>query len=248
MSEGPLGEFLYEGESVLDTFDVGETRVVLTSHRVAVAKPGSRAVEQVERSSLEGIERDTTGSRSLLWSAFIFGVVGIPVFALGLIVDIDDLADFEEAREEDTGGVLGDGGSTILDWTLAAAANLDAVLLYGGAIIIGFAVLFVVIYWLVVRTPTVALRVAGDQPDIHIPRSGVAPAVMTRLDAAIQGGGRQDVSDGMSAERVDTGADNRQLQAGEAPKLTAGAIRELPATDVEARPVEEGDTSASDER
>ena len=178
--EARIEQHLYQDEEIQRTVDIGETRVVVTTNRVFTFQPGDDAAEYAERPNIEGVGQSATGSRSTLRAGLLFIVTGLPFVVGGLLLDTETLVDLPEFDEQ-TAKEIGAGGlADLVSWLLVLVENLDFVLLATGVVLFGLAVLSLSWYWFIARTPTVAIQLAGDHVDLHIPRKN-APADAVRL-------------------------------------------------------------------
>ena len=186
--EARIEHHLYEDEQIQRTVDVGETRVVVTTNRVFTFAPGDDAAEYAERPNIEGIEPSVTGSRSTLRGGILLAVTGLPFLAGGVVLDGESLVDVPEF-DENAANEIGAGGLTdLVSWLLALVENLDLVLLVTGVFLFGLAVLSLAWYWLVARTPTLAIRLAGSHTDLHVPRANADENAVELLERAILAG------------------------------------------------------------
>jgi hypothetical protein len=248
MSQTRIEDHLYAGESVWEAFDVGRTRVVVTSHRVAVVTPDSGGVEQTERPNVTAVEQAVRGSRGSLWTGFLLFVTGIPLVALGYVLRDSGIGDTPEVEEEGA-EAIGVGGIGWIEDLLVFAANLDLVFMGSGVALLVFGVFLGFVYWFFVREPTLAIRLAGGQSDIHMPRANVSAEAEQRLERAIMGDGPG--PDGAIASGPAAGdtteslpdSETEVLPPGEAKALSADAIAALPGETVENLGTEESDGS-----
>lgn len=184
-SEQRIRQSLHEGESVREAFDVGPTRVVLTTHRLFVARPDAEGLEQAELLNVTGVVRTTRGSRSgLVWGG-VLAVLGVVLVAAGSAISGSDAFDPPEF-DEDAAAELGAGPLTdLVAGLLWLLETLDLLLLWGGVAVLGLAVLPVAYYWLAVREPCLTIERAGSRSDIHLPLQHVPEGEERRLRDAL---------------------------------------------------------------
>lgn len=183
-------ELLYDGESVIESVDLGDARVVVTSHRVLAFTPGSDAgtFRQVERPNVVGVSTGTRGEGHLLHRGARWGLIGALLLGTGLLVDMDALVG-DVSLGGGAGSTIGVGGVLDLVRTvLGLLRRLDEFLAIAGGLVLGLAAAALGAY-LLTREPTVVIRVAGEESDIHVPRGDREAAVGGRLEAAIAPGG-----------------------------------------------------------
>ena len=182
-------ELLYDGESVSETVDLGSASVVVTSHRVLAFTPefDGENFQQADRPNVEGVETGALArnNEKLLGRGLRVGIVGIVLVVAGFLLDFDSIVGDTDLSGGETGGQLGIGG--VLETTqrlLDLVAQLDYLMLVFGMLALGLAAVFLGVYW-VVRDPTLVIRVAGDEPDIHVPRPEDAAGARADLARAI---------------------------------------------------------------
>jgi len=213
---------------------------------------GSDAVQQTERLTVTGVDLAVRAPGRWRWASAMVALLALPLVALGLVLDPEDLGDFDDVDQEGA-DAIGTGGATdILEWVLALAANIDAVMLYTGVGLLGLALLLGAVYWFVIREATVAIRLAGDQADIHVPRGNAGPATVTALERVILGedDGKTAAMDRPDARAIegDESGEHPGLPPDGTPRpLPTDAIMALPATTVDATASESGDADATGE-
>lgn len=182
-------ELLYDGESVAETVDLGSASVVVTSHRVLAFTPAldGENLQQVDRPNVEGVETGAlaTNTEKLLGRGLRVGVVGVILVIAGFLLDFDSIVGDTDLSGGEAGGQLGIG--SILETTqrlLDLVAQLDYLMRVFGALALVLAAVFLGVYWLV-RDPTLVIRVAGDEPDLHVPRPEDAAGARADLERAI---------------------------------------------------------------
>jgi hypothetical protein len=183
-TEEQIQQYLYQGESVRDAFDVGPFRAVLTTHRLFVAMPEG-GTQQADLPDVTGVDRTTRGSKSgLVWGAS-FVIIGLTSFALGFAASTSDALRTPEF-DQDAASEVGAGSLVdlveIIFWFIE---NIDTMLFWGGALFVALAALPVANYWFRVRQPTLTVRLAGEQADIHLSREHVPVEDEFRLEEAL---------------------------------------------------------------
>lgn len=175
-------DLLYEGETVDETVDVADNRLVVTSHRLLAFTPdGDANYQHVDRPNVEGLSLETDGNpRYLRWSLRP-GVLGLLLLGAGTQFSIDDplsSIDTSGAGAAGTGGIVG----TVREFTRLLTL-VDDVMRAVGALSLLVVVLLLALY-LRSRQRRLVVQVAGDDP-IEVPVSGDVDAAVSRLDAAI---------------------------------------------------------------
>lgn len=179
-------ELLYDGESVRESIEAGEARVVVTSHRVLAFTPDGDgpAFRQVDRPNVVGV---TTGARSeggLLARAARWGIIGVVLLGVGLVVDMDAMLG-DVSIGGGAGSQIGVGGVLeLVQAVLGLLRRLDEFLALAGLLVLGLAAVALGAYGLT-REPTIVISLAGDEPDIHLPREAAEDTTVARLEAAI---------------------------------------------------------------
>jgi hypothetical protein len=181
-----LTDLLYDGESVVESVDVGDARVVVTSHRVLAFTPDAdgAAFRRVDRPNVVAVTAGARTESSLLARAGRWGVIGVVLLGAGFVLDMDAIVG-DVSLGGGAGSQIGVGGvlqmvRTVLD----LLRRLDQLLAAAGVLVLAFAAVALGAYWLT-REPTYVIEVAGDADDIHLPRSGGGGAVPERLEAAL---------------------------------------------------------------
>ena len=181
-----VDDLLYDGETARETVDVGTSRVVVTSHRVLAFTPDADGenFRQADRPNIEDVE---TGSATDDWSlryALRFGIVGGIFAVLGAMIDFGDTFGDIEFNAEAAGQVGAGGLISVAQTLIDILAMLDVLLLVFGLLALLLAGVLVGVY-LFQRDPTLVIRVAGDEENIHLPRSDAGDETRRRLEAAI---------------------------------------------------------------
>lgn len=195
--EEQIAEYLRQGESIREAFDVGPVRVVLTSHRVFVSDPDDEGIQQAELPGVTGIERTTRGSRSgLIWGVAL-AVIGVAFLAVGVSTRLGGAFTAPEFRGN-AAEQAGAGGLTdLVDLLIWLVENIDVVMLGVGGFFLVVAVVPVTHYWFRVRERTLDIRLGGEQSDIHLPLEYVSVEDELRLEKALVPG---QVSDDLAVE------------------------------------------------
>lgn len=243
-AESRIEDNLYEGESVQHRLEIGETRVVVTDKRVFASKPDTGAVRHAERLNVADVEPSTTGSSWTLQVGLSLVVVALPLVVAGVFVrrqfDSFALPGFDQSAADR----IGAGGLTdLVGLMVYLAENLDLVLFAVGAVLFSLAALCMGWYFTRARTPTLAIRTAGEAADIHIPRKNAPADARARLERAILGrtgeGPAESVGDGSAAGTgtgealPGTGDEQFESEAGDdtPPELDEQEKRALPEPD-----------------
>jgi hypothetical protein len=183
-------ELLYDGESIAETVEVGDARVVVTSHRVLAFTSGGDgpSFRQADRPNVAGVSTGARAEAGLLERALKFGVVGVLLLVAGVILDFGDIVGDVDLTGGQTAGQVGLGGILgTMATVLAVLGNLDAYMRLFGALALLLAVVLAGVYW-VLREKTLVIEVEGDE-DIHLPTPGAgADTAVARLEGAIAPG------------------------------------------------------------
>lgn len=184
-AEERIRQYLYAGESVREAFDVGPSRVVMTSHRVFTSRPDETGIEQADLPNVSGVERVVQGSTSKLMSGIWFVVAGVTLIVIGIITSISDLFTAPGFDTSTASRFGSDSLVEIIEAVLWIVENLGVLVATVGVLTLGVGGLFVAYYWFRVREPSLVIRLAGDQPDIHLPLSEVPIDDERRLEEAL---------------------------------------------------------------
>jgi hypothetical protein len=181
-----VDDLLYDGESVRETVDTGTSRVVVTSHRVLAFTPDADGENftQVDRPNVETVETGSSTDDRLLRYASRFGVVGGVLVVTGFLVDFGSVFGDVEFDTESAGQVGAGGLISTAQTLIDIMKQLDFLLLVLGLLSLLLTAVLVGVY-LFRRDPTLVITVAGDEADIHLPRSGDGTEAPRRLEAAI---------------------------------------------------------------
>ena len=182
-----VDDLLYDGETARETVDVGTSRVVVTSHRVLAFTPDADGenFRQADRPNVEDVETGSATDDD--WSlryALRFGIVGGIFAVLGGMIDFGDTFGDIEFDAEAAGQVGAGGLISVAQTLIDIMAMLDVLLLVFGLLALLLAGVLVGVY-LFQRDPTLVIRVAGDEENIHLPRSDAGDETRRRLEAAI---------------------------------------------------------------
>jgi hypothetical protein len=175
-------DLLYEGETVDETVDVADNRLVVTSHRLLAFTPdGDANYQHVDRPNVDGLSLETDGNpRYTRWSLRP-AILGLLLLGAGTQFSIDDplsSIDTSGAGAAGTGGIVG----TVREFTRLLTL-VDDVMRAAGALSLLVVVLLLALY-LRSRQRRLVVQVAGDD-SIEVPVSGDVDAAVSRLDAAI---------------------------------------------------------------
>lgn len=156
-------DLLYDGETVVETVDSGEHRVVVTSHRVLAFAPGrDPRFRGVERPNVTGVQATTSGEGGHLRRAGRSAAWGAGLLVAGVFLSLDGML----ASMDSLGGVGAGGALSLLRALVAALALLDDALRAVGALLLLAAAVLVARY-LRGRERVVVVEVSGDD-DVEI--------------------------------------------------------------------------------
>ncbi len=184
--QSKVDDLLYESESVEEVVDIKEARVVVTSHRVLTFTPtmDGENFEQVERPNVTGVSTSALARTSLAARSIRYGIYSAMLMLAGLFIDFGGLiggASFDSQSLQGTGA---SGIAGMAQGMLNFFTQLDDLMRMVGALGLLVAVVIFAVYWLL-RTPTLAITVAGDREDIHVPRPDDPGFAVTALEEAI---------------------------------------------------------------
>ncbi|MFB6232795.1 MAG: hypothetical protein ABEH61_00910 [Haloarculaceae archaeon] len=180
-------ELLYDGESIQETVDFGDARVVVTSHRVLAFAPEIEGANfrQVDRPNVSGVTTGSQTESTLLERSVRFGVVGAVLIVAGSVIDFGSIVGDVDLGGGGAVGRVGLGGMLgALGAMLAILQDLDQYMQLFGALALLLAVVLFGVYWYL-RDTTLVLRIDGDD-DIHLPRPDDAAATADRLEDALR--------------------------------------------------------------
>lgn len=181
-----VDDLLYESESIEEVVDIDDARVVVTSHRVMTFTPNmdGENFEQVERPNVTGVATSAQSRTSLAAKSIRYGVYGVMLILAGVLIDFENLVggiQFDASATEETGA---GGIVSVAQGMLDALAALDEFMQVIGALTLLVAVVLFAVYWLL-RTPTLAITVAGDGDELHVPRPDEPDLAVKALEQAI---------------------------------------------------------------
>lgn len=193
-----VDELLFEGETVRERLDIGPSHVVVTTHRVLTFTPELEGenFRQVDRPNVTGVETSALSKANLLKRGLMTGFVGAVLLLAGVL--FDPTAVFGDDLDLEAGTANDFGLGSLMDATqsmFALMMNLDSILQLFGALALLLSTVILGVYWYF-RTPTLAIRLAGDEDDVHMPRPDNATDVANRLEQAIL----PDPNEGVSAD------------------------------------------------
>ena len=184
--QSKVEDLLYESESVEEVVDIDTARVVVTSHRVLTFTPemDGENFEQVERPNVTGVATSALSRTGLAAKSVRYGVYSAMLMLAGLFINFDSLIgdvqfDSQAAQGTGAGGIIG-----LAQGMLNFFARLDQFMQMIGALGLLVAVVIFAVYWLL-RTPTLAIEIAGDRDDLHVPRPDDPDLAVTALEEAI---------------------------------------------------------------
>lgn len=180
-------DLLFEGETVEEAVDVGETgHVVVTSHRVLTFTPTLEGpnFQQVDRPNVDGVSTGTRSNGDHFLHAVEYGLVGALLIGVGMMVDFGSMigdvsVDGSAASRIGVGNVIG-----MLQGLLDLLEMLDQILLLVGLALVLVGLVF---GWLFVRSRdyAIVLEIAGED-DLYLPRPPVdAGPDVERLERAL---------------------------------------------------------------
>lgn len=184
--QSKVEDLLYESESIEEVVDIDDARVVVTSHRVLTFTPGmdGENFEQVERPNVTGVSTSAIAPTNLAARAVRYGIYSAALMLAGLFVDFGGLIG---GASFDTQSLQGTGASGIAGMAqgmLSFFTQLDELMRMVGALGLLVAVVIFAVYWLL-RTPTLAITIAGEREDLHVPRPDDPDLAVTALEEAI---------------------------------------------------------------
>lgn len=184
--QSKVDDLLYESESVEEVVDIDDSRVVVTSHRVLTFTPNMTGenFEQVERPNVTGVSTSALARTGLAQKSIHYGVYSAMLMLAGLFINFDSLIgsiqfDAQATQQTGAGGIVG-----LAQGMLSFFSQLDELMQVFGALGLLVAVVIFAVYWLL-RTPTLAIIIAGDRDDLHVPRPDDPDLAVTALEEAI---------------------------------------------------------------
>lgn len=184
--QSKVDDLLYESESVEEIVDIDNARVVVTSHRVLTFTPemDGENFEQVERPNVTGVATSALSRTGLAARSVRYGIYSLMLMLAGLFINFDSMVgeiqfNSEAAQETGAGGTVGFAQSM-----LNIFSQLDDFMQLIGALGLFISAVLFAVYWLL-RTPTLAIEIAGDRDDLHVPRPEDPDLAVTALNEAI---------------------------------------------------------------
>lgn len=180
---GSVEDLLFEGERVRRTVEVGDDRVVVTTHRLLAFTPGSDGenYQQVDLPNVADVRAGHEGETNLLRHGARFLLYGGILLAIGVFVDFSSFVPTEGFSGGEGASRLGLGGMlATMNRFLGLLADLDEVARIVGAVLLLFST-FVFGVYLLTRDRVLVVDVAGDE-NVQVP---AGDAGEDRLDAAV---------------------------------------------------------------
>lgn len=177
---------LYDGETVRERVEVEGSLVAVTSHRVLAFTPDADGpnFREVERPNVVGVSTGAETTGTLLARGVRWTVIGLVLVGIGTVIDFGAIVGDVDLSTGGTGSVGIGGVLGAVQGMLDLLRQLDALLQTLGALVALLGVLVLGGY-LLTRTPTLVVEVAGDEADVHVPRPDDVAATRDRLEAAI---------------------------------------------------------------
>lgn len=178
-------ELLYEGETVDEQVEVGESTVVVTSHRVLAFTPSldGKNFREAQRPNVTGACIETTADSRFLSMGLRIALYGVVLLGVGLFVDFGaiiggvDLAG-EGTQQLGIGNVLG-----MVQGMISLIGRLDFYMRVIGALLVAFALVPLGVYaWS--REQFLVLEVAGED-SIRVASPEAGGAELEALRAAL---------------------------------------------------------------
>ncbi len=182
---GSVEDLLYDGETVRGRVTAGDSRIVVTTHRLLAFTPtrDDENYRQVDLPNVADVGAGYDGETHLLPQAARAFVYGAILLAVGVFVDFDSVVPTDAFRGSgEAAGRLGLGGLfAIVGQTLGVIASLDDVARVVGAVVVLFAA-FVLAVYLLTRDRAVVVTVAGEAADVVVPVDGDTDAAAVAAD------------------------------------------------------------------
>jgi len=126
---------MYEGEEQVGTVVVGDTTVVVTTHRLLVRPERDGAGRRaVDRANLGAIQVQTQSTRGFLWSGLEWGLLGLFLLSAWQVVPVGDLvSSVEQPIAPELGGL-----SQTVQILVELLALLDEAFLLAGVVALGW--------------------------------------------------------------------------------------------------------------
>jgi len=163
-----VDQLLLDGEVVEERRDVGTASVAITSHRVLAFTPQAEGADfrAIDRPNVRGVERRQESRLDLVPTATRIGAVGVLLAAVGILVDPAALLPRPDVSDAPgAGGMVG-----TIDGVIGFFHALDGILLAVGGLVLAVALLLVGLQ-IATREDQVAITVAGEESDVHLPGS-----------------------------------------------------------------------------
>jgi hypothetical protein len=120
---------LYEGEERVDTVTAGDTRLVVTTHRLLVRPEGDPSGRRaVDRANLGAIQVQARSTRGYIWSGLQWGLLGVFLLGAWQVVPFGSLVRRVEQPDGAGFGGLFRAARTLVD----LFAFLDEAFLFAG--------------------------------------------------------------------------------------------------------------------
>lgn len=181
---GRLDSLLYDGETIVERFEVADSELVVTSHRVLAFAPDAdgKPFRQVDRPNVAGVRAELQGRPwTLLWATGV-GLLGAALVFLSALVDftapvgvVDGESPIGVPGAEEAIGVL-EVALTMVDHLVLASGLLACLVSLG---LFGL--------YLYSRERVLVVAVYGE-PDIELPVTAETEAIVPELAAAIEPG------------------------------------------------------------
>ncbi|MFB6087704.1 MAG: hypothetical protein ABEJ85_04215 [Haloarculaceae archaeon] len=188
---GSVADLLYDGEDVEATVDVGDSSVVVTSHRVIALTPDTAGenFRAVDRPNVDGVRAGNEGDSDLLAKGLRAGLYAVLLLGIGLAFDFERFVpsgvSAEGAGRIGVGGLFG-----TMNRFLGLIGRIDDFMVLFGALALFLTAVLLGVY-LLTRDRVLVVGVAGGD-DISVPVDDATGAV-DRLDAVLFDGGGSEV-------------------------------------------------------
>ena len=179
-----VDRLLHDGETVEEALDVGQDRLVVTTHRLLAFMPSGDGprFEAIHRPNVTGVEMQSGGAAHHLERAIKAGILGFFLLAGGATVSLDGMltgsVDSAAASQTGVGDIIG-----FLGVLATVLALVDDVLLVAGLVSIAIAAVASTLY-VRSRDTNVVVRVAGGD-DVHLTGEDATEASLVRLRHAV---------------------------------------------------------------
>lgn len=160
MSAPDVSELLYDSETVEREVAIGDSRLVVTSHRLLAVTPEAPGANfrKIDRPNVEDVSVGTDSSLSHVINAVALFATAIPLIAAGRVLSFDGMF---EGLETDRGARAIGVDTGFLDTLGFVFGLIDDALLWSGVACLALVVLFAALY-VRSRTTVVRIGVAGD--------------------------------------------------------------------------------------